>query len=110
MIKELLFIQNFFNVEFHFNRCVINTKRMCGMQKNIGVNFMIWDVAGPEKVRELWHHYYEDALGIVWVVDSTNAERFAESKAALETALKDPQLTQDTPVLVVANKSSKPGN
>lgn len=70
---------------------------------------MIYDVSGGEKVRDLWKHYYEDALAIVWVVDASDPETFAESRAALEAALKDPQLKPDTPVLVAANKAGKPG-
>ena len=57
-----------------------------------GVTFTIYDVAGGEKVRDLWKHYYEDTDAVVWIVDSTAPDRFSESKQALELALKDPNM------------------
>eukprot|EP01118_Nematostelium_gracile_P002961 TRINITY_DN1340_c0_g1_i1.p1 TRINITY_DN1340_c0_g1~~TRINITY_DN1340_c0_g1_i1.p1 ORF type:complete len:188 (+),score=45.93 TRINITY_DN1340_c0_g1_i1:21-584(+) len=69
-----------------------------------GVKFTIYDVAGGQKVRELWKHYFEDTDAVVFVVDSSNPDRFAEAKAALEFAIKDPGMRKDCPFLVVANK------
>lgn len=75
-----------------------------------GVNFSIYDVAGGQKVRDLWKHYYSEMDAVVWIVDSADAERFAESKAALQTALKDASMKRDCPILVVANKCDAPGS
>lgn len=74
-----------------------------------GVNFDIYDVAGGQKVRDLWKHYYADMDAVVWVIDASDAERFAESKAALQTALKDASMKRDSPILFVVNKADAPG-
>ena len=36
------------------------------------ITFTVWDVGGQDKIRPLWRHYYEDAQGLIFVVDSTN--------------------------------------
>ena len=35
----------------------------------------VWDVAGQSRIRSLWRQYFEDAVGIVFVVDSSGAYR-----------------------------------
>jgi len=75
-----------------------------------GVNFTIYDVAGGQKVRDLWKHYYSEMDAVVWIVDASDAERFGESKAALQTALKDASMKRDCPLLVVANKADAAGS
>jgi len=69
-----------------------------------GVTFTIFDVAGGEKVRDLWKHYYADTNAVVWIIDSAAADRFPESKQALELALKDPSMKKDVPILIAVNK------
>lgn len=39
------------------------------------VSFMVWDVGGQEKLRNLWAHYYEGTNGLIFVVDSSDQER-----------------------------------
>lgn len=75
-----------------------------------GVNFSIYDVAGGQKVRDLWKHYYSEMDAVVWIVDASDPERFAESKAALQTALKDAAMKRDCPILVAANKCDAAGS
>ncbi|XP_037329449.1 ADP-ribosylation factor-like protein 4A [Pungitius pungitius] len=67
------------------------------------VSFHFWDVGGQEKLRPLWRSYTRCADGIVFVVDSVDAERIEEAKTELH---KVTRLTanQGVPVLVVANK------
>ncbi|KAM8840339.1 ADP-ribosylation factor-like protein 4A isoform 1-T2 [Spinachia spinachia] len=67
------------------------------------VSFHFWDVGGQEKLRPLWRSYTRCADGIVFVVDSVDAERIEEAKTELH---KITRLTanQGVPVLVVANK------
>jgi len=74
-----------------------------------GVVMSIFDVAGGAKVRELWKHYYPEIDAVVWVVDCAVQGRFAESKAALATALKDASMSRDCPMLIAANKSDISG-
>ncbi|KAG5264271.1 hypothetical protein AALO_G00251860 [Alosa alosa] len=62
-----------------------------------------WDVGGQEKLRPLWRSYTRCADGLVFVVDSVDAERMEEAKTELHkiTRLHD---NLGVPVLVVANK------
>eukprot|EP01119_Soliformovum_irregulare_P012055 TRINITY_DN30_c0_g1_i1.p1 TRINITY_DN30_c0_g1~~TRINITY_DN30_c0_g1_i1.p1 ORF type:complete len:185 (-),score=48.81 TRINITY_DN30_c0_g1_i1:87-641(-) len=78
--------------------------------KYSGVRFTVYDVAGNEKVRDLWKHYYADADAVVWVVDSTDPERFEEGVGSLSLALKDPNMRKDIPLLVACNKSGSPNS
>lgn len=78
--------------------------------KSKGIAFTVYDVAGSEKLRELWRHYYEKKNAVVWFIDSADAGRFDESKAALEFVLKDPTLPRDIPILVLGNKSDLSGS
>ncbi|KAF7651355.1 hypothetical protein LDENG_00112020 [Lucifuga dentata] len=66
-------------------------------------SFHFWDVGGQEKLRPLWRSYTRCADGIVFVVDSVDAERIEEAKTELH---KITRLTENlgVPVLVVANK------
>merc|ERR1712159_783111 len=36
------------------------------------ITFTVWDVGGQDKIRPLWRHYYEDAHGVIFVVDSND--------------------------------------
>jgi GTPase SAR1 family protein len=44
-----------------------------------------YDIGGDEKFRKIWTEYYADVMGCIYVVDASNAERFAESKEALHS-------------------------
>ncbi|KAG7457519.1 hypothetical protein MATL_G00228040 [Megalops atlanticus] len=65
--------------------------------------FHFWDVGGQEKLRPLWRSYTRCADGLVFVVDSVDAERMEEARAELH---KITRLSENhgVPVLVVANK------
>lgn len=67
----------------------------------------IWDVGGQKRLRQLWHHYYEGLNAFIFVVDSTDRERFDEAANELELALQNDQL-RGVPVLVYANKQDMP--
>jgi ADP-ribosylation factor related protein 1 len=51
-----------------------------------GCNIVFWDLGGQSGMRSIWTQYYEEAHGIVFVLDATNKERFEEAKAALGTS------------------------
>lgn len=74
-----------------------------------GVHLRLFDVPGGEKVRDLWKHHFQDTDAVVWFVDSSQPDRFNESKTALELALKDPNMRKDIPILIAANKCDKEG-
>lgn len=81
-----------------------NTERVrvpLGGGRTVACHF--WDVGGQEKLRPLWRSYTRCADGLVFVVDSVDAERMEEAKTELHkiTRLHD---NLGVPVLVVANK------
>ena len=72
------------------------------------LNISIWDMGGnniiyENEVRKLWRHYYLEADGIIFVVDSTDKERFEQAKQALSLLIFDEEL-KGIPLLVYANK------
>ncbi|XP_055337349.1 ADP-ribosylation factor-like protein 4C [Paramacrobiotus metropolitanus] len=70
-----------------------------------GKSFCLFDVPGQEKLRALWKTYTRKCDGILYIIDSADAERFDESK--LELA-KMARMTGSVPVIVVANKQDLP--
>lgn len=41
-----------------------------------GLRFTVWDIGGQSKLRELWHHYYSNSDGVIYVLDTSDTERF----------------------------------
>lgn len=68
-----------------------------------GLTLTVWDVGGQDKLRRLWKHYYQEATGLVFVVDSADPARFKEAQDELSSVVEDPLMSQ-VPVLVLANK------
>merc|ERR1719409_1439987 len=56
------------------------------------IDFDVWDVGGQDKMRPLWKHYYKNARGLVFVVDSNNADRLQEARAELDQLLNEEEL------------------
>ncbi|KAK7113989.1 hypothetical protein V1264_000129 [Littorina saxatilis] len=73
-----------------------------------GLTFTVWDVGGQEKIRALWKHYFMNTQGILYVVDSSDRERFAESRDELQNILNSDDM-RGVPVVVLANKQDLPG-
>ena len=65
----------------------------------------IWDVGGKEKIRPLWVHYFANSNGLIWVYDLSNKERYEESKNELKKILNSPDIGDNLPLLIYANKS-----
>jgi hypothetical protein len=53
------------------------------------LNMTVWDIGGQTKIRPLWRYYYEDTNAIIYVVDSSDPDRFAESREELHGMLQD---------------------
>lgn len=49
-------------------------------------------------------HYFPNTDALVYVIDSTDIERFDECKEELWRVLKEPELPETTLLLVMANK------
>ena len=64
---------------------------------------IFWDLGGQQGLRSIWDKYYDEAHAVVYVVDSADAARLAESKAALDKVLSHPDIAY-APLLVLANK------
>eukprot|EP00955_Chlamydomonas_euryale_P114521 366281-Chlamydomonas_euryale.AAC.20 len=74
-----------------------------GRIEAFGYNLVIWDLGGQSGLQSIWDKYYDESHAVIYVVDSANQARFAESKAALDRALGSIDLI-DAPVILMANK------
>ena len=73
-----------------------------------GVRMTVWDLGGQEKIRECWKKYFLQAHGLIFVVDSSDPQRFAEAKGELQKILRNPDIKDTVPLLVYANKQDSP--
>ncbi|PVD39250.1 hypothetical protein C0Q70_01878 [Pomacea canaliculata] len=73
-----------------------------------GVTFSIWDVGGKDKMRPLWKSYLRSADGVIYVVDSADAERFEEARIELLRLVKGQNNPSCLPTLILANKQDLP--
>jgi len=86
-----------------------NCERVKGTRgKSKGVNFVVWDVGGQEKLRPLWRSYTRHTDGIIFVLDSVDHERFEEAKVELIRTVRSHD-NLGVPLLVLANKQDLPG-
>ena len=67
----------------------------------------IWDVGGQQKIRQLWYHYLENNDALIFVVDSSDRERFLEVKEEIFSLANDDRLTNAV-ILILANKQDLP--
>ncbi|EAY10493.1 ADP-ribosylation factor-like protein 3, putative [Trichomonas vaginalis G3] len=65
--------------------------------------FNIWDVGGQKALRSYWASYYDKINAIVWVIDSADTHRMAETGFELAELLQEEKLA-GVPVLILANK------
>jgi len=68
------------------------------------ISFVSWDIGGQEKIRSLWTHYLQNSFAIVYVVDSTEEERFKEAADELHNIMNQ----TSAHLLVLANKQDLP--
>uniref|UniRef100_A0A8D2GSI7 ADP-ribosylation factor 1 n=1 Tax=Urocitellus parryii TaxID=9999 RepID=A0A8D2GSI7_UROPR len=71
------------------------------------ISFPVWDVGGQDKIRPLRRHYFQNTLGLIFVVDSNDRERVNEACEELMRMLAEDELW-DTVLLVFANKQDLP--
>ncbi|XP_050978405.1 uncharacterized protein LOC127172926 [Labeo rohita] len=73
--------------------------------KNLAFN--VWDVGGQNLIRGLWRHYYQNAKGLIFVVDSSDHDRIDTAAEELNAMLAEDDL-RDVVLLVFANKQDLP--
>ncbi|XP_053508902.1 ADP-ribosylation factor 4 [Ictalurus furcatus] len=71
------------------------------------ISFTVWDVGGQDVIRRLWRHYFQNTMGLIFVVDSSDRERIQEAALELQMMLEEDAL-RDATVLVLANKQDLP--
>lgn len=71
--------------------------------------FTYWDVGGQEKIRRLWHHYYNGSDAVIYVVDANDPSRIEEAKQEL-FAIMDSDELRGAALLVFANKQDLPNS
>lgn len=64
---------------------------------------LIWDLGGAPPLRPIWDRYVEQADALIWVVDSADDGRLADSRDSLKRILDSNNL-RHSPLLVFANK------
>ncbi|CAF3439638.1 unnamed protein product [Rotaria sp. Silwood1] len=65
------------------------------------------DLGGAKTFRDAWRHYYDDAYGFVYVLDSSEENRLGENRDVLKKLLKEEKV-KGKPILILANKQDKP--
>eukprot|EP00759_Apiculatamorpha_spiralis_P057064 PhF_6_TR8410/c0_g1_i1/m.13139/K07937/ARF1; ADP-ribosylation factor 1 len=68
----------------------------------------VWDVGGQDKLRGLWHHYFTNCDGVIFVVDSADVERLPKAAEELHKLLDHDDL-RTASLLVYANKQDVRG-
>ncbi|GLH11789.1 Uncharacterized protein GBIM_16537 [Gryllus bimaculatus] len=69
---------------------------------------IIYDLGGGPQIRGIWHRYFVDVHGIIFVVDASDMTRLDECRSVLNNLLTHPKLA-GKPVLLLANKQDCEG-
>ena len=68
-----------------------------------GISLTVWDVGGQDHLRTLWHHYFDNVDGLVFVIDSTDSRRLHVARAELEGIYQHDSM-KNVPLIILANK------
>ena len=74
------------------------------------LNLTIWDIGGQEKLRQLWHHYYQNTNIIIFVIDSNDISRLKQVKNEMHYVLNNDLLKDIEAVLIFCNKMDLPNS
>ncbi|KAI2805876.1 ADP-ribosylation factor protein 1 [Blomia tropicalis] len=80
-----------------------------GKIQSQGVVLNFWDLGGQSELQCLWDKYYSESHGIVYVIDSSDAERIEDSRLAFEKMINNEAL-RGIPLLFVVNKQDVQGS
>jgi len=67
------------------------------------LKFVVWDTAGHDDVRPLWRAYIRKSDAMIFVIDSSDLERFDEARVELDQILTSKD-SYGIPLLILANK------
>jgi len=85
-----------------------NTHATLGMNKEIidipGLTFNIMDLGGQEDFRCIWHEANEKTDVLIYIVDSTDFNRFEETKEIFHR-IAETQIKDDVVIMVLLNKA-----
>uniref|UniRef100_A0A7S4V1V8 Uncharacterized protein n=1 Tax=Cryptomonas paramaecium TaxID=2898 RepID=A0A7S4V1V8_9CRYP len=73
------------------------------------IEFTAWDLGGHEQVRDLWEDFYSTADAIVFMIDSSDTQRFSEARSELDKILESDSL-RSVPILILGNKTDLEGS
>lgn len=71
------------------------------------LKMQIWDLGGQTSIRPYWRSYYQKQEALIFVVDSSDRERFPTAKSELLSILQEEEL-KNTVIAVFANKQDLP--
>ena len=71
------------------------------------LSFIGWDIGGQDEIRKFWHNYFENADAVVFVVDSSDRNRFPAVRKEL-TSLTEHTYLKGCAFLIFANKQDLP--
>lgn len=71
------------------------------------VKFQVWDLGGQTSIRPYWRCYYPNTQAIIFVVDSSDAERLDTACQEFHAILSEEELSRAA-VVVFANKQDVP--
>ena len=58
----------------------------------MGHKVTVYDLGGGTRIRAIWRNYYADIHGLVYVVDSSETDRFDEARQELKTIVTDERM------------------
>jgi len=79
------------------------------------ISFNTFDVGGQAKIRPLWRHYYQNVDALIFVIDSTDSDRFLDDEkkdGSVQYELNnlfEVEELKNIPILFLANKQDKEG-
>ena len=68
-----------------------------------GTQVIMWDLGGQVKMRKIWEKYYSEANAVIFVIDSSDVERFQEAKLSFDSVC-DHEILSKVPIITFANK------